>query len=48
MSLLTDVDAFSTELRGCGGIHAGVVWFACDCGASMASRVDDDDRRAAD
>jgi hypothetical protein len=52
VSLLTDLDAFSTEHRRCGDLGGGVddvmVWIACDCGASMASCVDDDDRRAAD
>jgi hypothetical protein len=50
VSLLTELDAFFTE-HGCGDLDAGVddmmVWIACDCGASMARRVDDDDRRAA-
>jgi hypothetical protein len=37
VSLLTDLDAFSTEHRCCGDLDAGVdgdiVWMACDCGA---------------
>jgi hypothetical protein len=48
---MTRLDAFDTEHRQCGDLDAGVdgqiVWMACDCGASMARRVDDDDRRAA-
>jgi hypothetical protein len=44
MSLLTDLDAFFTDHRRCGDLDAGVdgevVWIACDCGASMARRVD--------
>jgi hypothetical protein len=40
MSLLTDLDALSTEHRGCDDLDAGVegeiVWIACDCGVSMA------------
>jgi hypothetical protein len=46
-SLLTNLDAFSTEHRRCGDLDAGVdwpiVWIACPCGASMARRVDEDD-----
>jgi hypothetical protein len=48
MSLLTELDAFFTDHRQCGDLDAGVadaiVWMACECGASMARRVDDDDR----
>jgi hypothetical protein len=48
MSLLTELDAFFTELGRCGDLDAGVegevVWIACDCGASMARRIDEDDR----
>jgi hypothetical protein len=48
---LTDLDAFSTEHRCCGdldgGIDGDIVCMTCDCGASIARRVDDDDRRAA-
>jgi hypothetical protein len=37
VSLLTDLDAFSTEHIRCGDLDGGVdgdiVWFACDCGA---------------
>jgi hypothetical protein len=50
VSLLTDLDAFYTDHRLCGELDAGVegevVWIACDCGASMARRVDEDDRVA--
>jgi hypothetical protein len=42
VSLLTDLDAFSTEHRGCGDLDGGVdgpiVWMACDC--VRASRVE--------
>jgi hypothetical protein len=45
VSLLTDLDAFFTEHGGCGDLDAGVegevVWIACDCGASIARRVDE-------
>jgi hypothetical protein len=48
VSLLTDLDAFSTEHRRCGDLDGGVggdiVWMACTCGASIARRVDEDDR----
>jgi hypothetical protein len=52
VSLLTDLDAFSTEHRRCGDLDAGVegpvVWMAYDCRASMARRADvDDDARPA-
>jgi hypothetical protein len=51
VTLLTDLDALSTEHRGCGDLDGGVdgriVWMACDCGASIARRVDEDDRDAA-
>ena len=50
MSLLTNLDAFSTEHRRCGDLDAGVgwpiVWIACPCGASMARWADDDTRSA--
>jgi hypothetical protein len=43
VSLLTDLDAFSTEHRRCGDLACGVdrdiVWMARDCGASIARRV---------
>jgi hypothetical protein len=46
VSLLTDLDAFYTDHRLCGELDAGVdgevVWIACDCGARMARRVEDD------
>jgi hypothetical protein len=51
VSLLTDLDAFSTEHRGCGDLDGGgdgpAVWMSCDCGASIARRVDEDDDHAA-
>jgi hypothetical protein len=47
VSLRTDLDAFSIEHRGCGGLDAGVdgqiVWLACYRGARMARRVDEAD-----
>jgi hypothetical protein len=50
--LLGDLNAFFTEHGCCGDLDAGVdwpmVWIACDCGASMARRVDEDDHAARD
>jgi len=50
VSLLTELDAFFTDHQLCGDLHAGVdgsvVWMACDCGASMARRVDERDALA--
>jgi hypothetical protein len=47
VSLLTELDAFSTEHRRCGepdgGVDGPIVWMACDCGESIARRVDEDD-----
>jgi hypothetical protein len=47
VSLLTELDAFLTDHRLCGDLDAGVdgpmVWMACDCGASMARRVQEYD-----
>ena len=47
MTLLTELDAFYVDHRRCGDLDAGVdgpmVWMACDCGASMARRVKEDD-----
>jgi hypothetical protein len=47
VSLLTEPNAFLTEHVRCSGLDAGVedtvVWIACDCGARMASRVDEAD-----
>jgi hypothetical protein len=47
VTLLTELDALFTGHCRCGDLDAGVdrdiVWMACDCGASMARRVDDDD-----
>jgi hypothetical protein len=44
VSVLTDLDAFFTDHHRCGELDAGVddvmVWIACDCGASMARRID--------
>jgi hypothetical protein len=40
MSLLTELDAFFLQHRGCGELDAGVdgpiVWIACECGARIA------------
>jgi hypothetical protein len=51
VSLLTELDAFFTDHHGCGDLDAGVdgpvVWFACDCGPTMARRVDEDERATA-
>jgi hypothetical protein len=48
VSLLTELDAFYVDHRLCGELEAGVdgpvVWFDCECGASMARRTDDDAR----
>jgi hypothetical protein len=50
VSLLTDLDAFSTEHMRCGDLDGGVddvmVWIACDCGASMARRLHEGDEAA--
>ena len=47
MSLLTDLDAFSTEHMRCGDLDGGVdgdiVWMACDCGPGIACRADERD-----
>jgi hypothetical protein len=47
VSLLTELDAFFTDHRLCGELEACVdgpiVWIACECGASMARRVDQDE-----
>jgi hypothetical protein len=52
VSLLLDLDAFLTDHRRCGDLDAGVegplVWIACECGASMARRVDEGDALAFD
>jgi hypothetical protein len=52
MSLLTELDAFFTEYQRCGELDAAVegpvVWIACECGASMARRVDESDALAFD
>jgi hypothetical protein len=48
VSLLTDPDAFYLDHRRCGELDAGVqgpvVWINCECGASMARRIEEDDR----
>jgi hypothetical protein len=47
MTLLADLDALFTDHRRCGHLDAGVdgpvVWIACECGARMARRVDEED-----
>lgn len=52
VSLLGELDAFFTEHCRCGELHTGldgpIVWMACDCGASMARRADEDDQRVHD
>jgi hypothetical protein len=46
---LTELDAFFTDHRQCADLDAGVegdvVWIACDCGARMARRVDEEESR---
>jgi hypothetical protein len=46
VSLLTELDAFSTEHRCCGDLDAGVdgpvVWIDCEYGATVVRRVDED------
>jgi hypothetical protein len=48
LRLLADLDAFYLEHRRCseldGAVDGPVVWLACDCGASMARRADEDHR----
>ena len=48
MSLVTDLDAFYTDHRLCGELDAGangpVVWFPCECEATIARSADDYDR----
>jgi hypothetical protein len=52
MSLLTDLDAFYLDHRQGSEVDAGVegpvVWIACDCGARMARRVDENDHAGGD
>jgi hypothetical protein len=52
VSLPTDLDGFYIEHGRGGDLDAGVegevVWIACDCGASMARRVDEDDHACRD
>jgi hypothetical protein len=49
VSLLSELNAFFTDHRLCGGLEAGVdgrtVWIACGCGASMARLADEDEAR---
>ena len=46
MNLLTELDAFYLDHRRCGELDAGVdgpvVWIACECGAAMARKADED------
>jgi hypothetical protein len=48
LRLLADLDGFYTEHRRWGELDGGVddvtVWLACECGALMARRTDDDGR----
>jgi hypothetical protein len=50
VSLLTDLDAFYTELQRCGELDAGLdetmVWFDCECGASIVRRITEQDAPA--
>lgn len=52
MSLLTDVDAFSTEHRYRGDLDGGVddliVWLACECWGLVARRADERDHVGGD
>jgi hypothetical protein len=47
VSVLTELDAFFTGHHDCGDLDAGedgpIVWIACECGANMARRFDEDD-----
>jgi hypothetical protein len=47
VTLLGRADAFYLDHRRGGELEAGVegsvVWIACDCGASIARRADEDD-----
>jgi hypothetical protein len=49
---LAELDVFFTDHHDCGDLDAGVegpvVWIACECGASMARRVDERDALASD
>jgi len=51
VSLLTELNAFFTDHDHCSDLDAGVdgpvVWMACDCGASMVRRADEDERATA-
>jgi hypothetical protein len=48
VSLLTELNAFFSDHRRCDDLDADVdgpiAWIACDCGASMARRADEDGR----
>jgi hypothetical protein len=50
MSLLTELDSFFTDHCQCGDLDAGVegpvVWFSCECGASMTRRMEESDTLA--
>jgi hypothetical protein len=50
VTLLNELAAFFTDHNACGDLDASVegpfVWIACQCGASMARRVDEDDALA--
>jgi hypothetical protein len=52
MRRLAELEAFVTERHLCADLDAGVegpiVWIACDCGASMARRTDEDDHAGGD
>jgi hypothetical protein len=52
IGLARDIDAFFREHRRRGDLDAGVdgpiVWMACDCGASIAHRVDEADHARRD
>jgi hypothetical protein len=47
VGLLAELDAFYLDHSRCAELDAGVdgavVWIACECGASTARRVDEDD-----
>jgi hypothetical protein len=51
MSLLAELDSFFTDHHHCGDLDAGVdgpiVWIACECGARMVHRADEDERATA-
>jgi hypothetical protein len=51
VTLLTELDAFYLDHHHCDDLDAGVdwpmVWIACECGASMARRADEEDDHVA-